>query len=416
MSAKACVPTVLITGAASGIGRAAARLFAAQGWRCVLVDRDAQGLARLLAELPAPPEGTHQSCVVDLTVPADIQALAARVPALDALINNAGLSDSRNIPLAEQGAADLERLLALNLHAPAALVQALAPQLGPGARIVNVASGAGLRAIPWRGAYSPSKAGLIAQTQALARARPDWCATVLSPGFVRTELVEGLMAAGRLRPEGALAKIALGRMADPEEMAAALVFLASPAAAPLSGQVLAVDGGSSVYGGSQALPLATLTPLPWPTPLALTVEGPWPDAALPVTLPITAVAPPTVYPACLDATPCQAPPGQRLQAVHAAAVRFAARYPQQASLTLLLPSPASTDWSRAGDAAAARMLVATLACEWGARALRINALEVPPDLLPAQLAPVVEFIAGARAQYLTGQTLSLAAQPPKEQT
>lgn len=411
------MPTVLITGAASGIGRAAVRLFAAQGWRCVLVDRDAEGLARLLAELPAPPEGTHQSCVVDLTVPADIQALAARVPALDALVNNAGLSDSRNIPLAEQGAADLERLLALNLHAPAALVQALAPRLGPGARIVNVASGAGLRAIPWRGAYSPSKAGLIAQTQALARARPGWCATVLSPGFVRTELVEGLMAAGRLRPEGALAKIALGRMADPEEMAAALVFLASPAAAPLSGQVLAVDGGSSVYGGSQALPLATLTPLPWPTPLALTVEGPWPDAALPVALPTTAaVAPSTVYPASLDATPCQAPLGQRLQAVHAAAVRFAARHPQQASLTLLLPSPALTDWTLAGDAAAARMLVATLACEWGARALRINALEVPPDLPPAQLAPVVEFIAGARAQYLTGQTLSLAAQPLKEQT
>lgn len=405
------MPTVLITGAASGIGRAAVRLFAAQGWRCVLVDRDAEGLARLLAELPAPPEGTHQSCVVDLTVPADIQALAARVPALDALVNNAGLSDSRNIPLAEQGAADLERLLALNLHAPAALVQALAPRLGPGARIVNVASGAGLRAIPWRGAYSPSKAGLIAQTQALARARPDWCATVLSPGFVRTELVEGLIAAGRLRPEGALAKIPLGRMADPEEMAAALVFLASPAAAPLSGQVLAVDGGSSVYGGSQTLPLATLAPLPLPTPLALTVEGRVPDLALP---PPTATA--VAYAACLDATPFQALPGQRLQAVHAAAVRFAARHPQQASLTLLLPSPAPVDWSQAGDAAASRMLVATLACEWSACALRINALEVPPDLPPAQLAPVVEFIAGARAQYLTGQTLSLTARPPKEQT
>ena len=406
------MPTVLITGAASGIGRAASRQFAAQGWRCVLVDRDGQGLARLMAELPAPPESAHQPVVADLTIAADVQALAATVPALEALVNNAGMSDSRNIPLAEQPPADLDRLLALNLQAPAALVQALAPRLAPGARIVNVASGAGLHAIPWRGAYSPSKAGLIAQTQALACARPEWCVTVLSPGFVRTELVEGLIAAGRLRPERALAKIPLGRMASPQEMAAALVFLASPAAAPLSGQVLAVDGGSSVYGGSQALPPAMFAPLPMETPLAWTVEGDAPGL-VPSAWPVPAAAA-VAYPACVDATPRHAPPGQRLQAVHAAAVRFAARHPQQASLTLLLPGPASVDWSQAGDAAAARMLVATLACEWGARALRINALEVPPDLPPARLAPLVHFIAGPRAQYLTGQTLSLAAPPVQE--
>lgn len=402
--------TVLITGAASGIGRAAARQFAALGWRCVLVDRDAEGLDRLVPELPASAAGAHQPCVADLTRASDIQALATKVSTLDALINNAGLSDSRNIPLAEQTPADLDRLLALNLQAPAALVQALAPQLRPGARIVNVASGAGLRSVPWRGAYSPSKAGLIAQTQALARARPDWCATVLSPGFVRTELVDGLIAAGRLRPEGALAKIPLGRIADPEEMAAALVFLASPAAAPLSGQVLAVDGGSSVYGGSQALPPAALDPLPWDAPLVLMVEGDVSDLCVPERPAHAAQA----YPACLDATPYQAPPGQILQAVHAAAVRFAARHPQQASLTLLLPSPVPVDWSQAGDAAAIRMLVATLACEWGARALRVNALEVPPGLPASQLASIVQFIAGARGQYLTGQTLALAAPSSEE--
>ena len=404
--------TVLITGAASGIGRAAANQFAAQRWRCVLVDRDAEGLDRLIHDLPPPAEGAHQPCVADLTCSTDIQALAATVPALDALINNAGLSDSRNIPLAEQTSADLDRLLALNLHAPAALVQALAPRLGPGARIVNVASGAGLRAIPWRGSYSPGKAGLIAQTQALAHARPDWCVTVLSPGFVRTELVESLIAAGRLRPEGALAKIPLGRMAAPEEMAAALVFLANPAAAPLSGQILAVDGGSSIYGGSQALPPSTLSPLPQQTPLALKVEGDVPDLWL-AELPDQAAL---AYPACLDTTPRHAPSGRVLQSVHAAATRFAARYPQQASLTLLLPTPAQVDWSQAGESAAARMLVATLAGEWGARALRINALEVPTDMAPACWEPLVHFIAGASAQYMTGQTLSLAARPSEEQT
>lgn len=407
--------TVLITGGASGIGRAAARLFAARGWRCVLVDRDAQGLAQLLPTLPAPAQGTHQTSVTDLTRAADIEALADQVPALDALINNAGMSDSRNIALDQQSPADLDRLLALNLHAPAALVQALTHRLVPGGRIVNVASGAGFRAIPWRGAYSPGKAGLMAQSQALARARTDWCVSVLSPGFVRTELVDSLIAAGRLDPQAAVTKIPLGRMALPEEMACALFFLASADARPLSGQVLAVDGGSSVYGGSQPLPAATQPPWPFNAPLQLRVEGDAPDLWMPdvPTQPAQPSGP--GYRACLDTRARHAAPDQLLHAVHAAAADFAAQQTQAtqptqpASLTLLLPDPCATatDWALAGEAAATRMLVATLACEWGARGLRINALEVPPDMAVSALRPIVHFVAGAQAQYLSGQTLRL---------
>jgi NAD(P)-dependent dehydrogenase (short-subunit alcohol dehydrogenase family) len=397
--------TVLITGAASGIGRAAAFQFARQGWRCVLVDRDAAGLDSLCQELPPPAQVNHLVCVTDLTRDSDIQALAVDAPPLDALVNNAGISDRLNLPLVDQTWADLDRLLTLNLHAPAALVRALAPRLDRGARIVNVASGAGLRAIPWRGAYSPSKAGLIAQSQALAQARPDWCVTVLSPGFVRTELVAGLIAAARLKPEGVLAKIPMGRMAEPEEMAAALCFLASPAAAPLSGQVLTVDGGSSVYGGSQPLPASELPSLPISAPLALAIEGsesaPWLHESS---------QSPSAYRACLEVGLCQVAPGQRLHAAHALASRFASRHGQQASLTLLLPRPAAVDWSEAGEAAAVRMLVATLACEWGAKGLRINALELGEGMSPQRLSPLIHFIAGAGAQYLTGQTLSMAAE------
>jgi hypothetical protein len=110
-------------------------------------------------------------------------------------------------------------------------------------------------------------------------------------------------------------------------------------------------------------------------------------------------------------------PGQRLAAVHAAAARFASEHRQQASLTLLLPTPsaradpANTDWRAAGDSAAARMMVSTLACEWGARALRINAIEVSPQAGEAaamSLMPLVRFVAGAAAQFLTGQTLRTA--------
>ena len=389
--------TVLITGAASGIGRAAARLFAEAGWRCVLVDHDTQALQTVAAGLPAPE--LHLSREVDLRDRQQVAGLREGLPTLDAVINNAGVSDSSNMALVDQPAAQLQRLLAVNLEAPAAVVDACMPLLAHGARIVNVSSGAGLHAIPWRGLYSPSKAGVIAQTQALARARPDLCVTVLCPGFVRTELVESLMASGQLRPEGPLAKIPLGRMASPEEMARALCFLATTGAAPLHGQKLAVNGGSSVYGGTQVLPAAQYDVLPLDLPLHLEVKG---DGSRWTALAETPVSLPC-YPAWLDVSALSAP--GLLLAVHEAAVRFSARHERQACLTLLLPRPRPGDWQAAGDHAAAVMLVSTLACEWGSRALRINALEVPDQADPQALHALVRFVSGASAQYLTGQTL-----------
>ena len=176
--------TVLITGAASGIGRDAARRFAAAGWQCVLVDHNEQALHALGRTLPSPASAAHVLRTVDLTDAEQVASLRDGTPALDAILNNAGMSDASNTPLAEQAPAQMARLLALNLAAPAALVDACTHLLKPGARIVNVASGAGLHAIPWRGAYSPSKAGLIAQTRALAATRPDWCVTVLALSLI----------------------------------------------------------------------------------------------------------------------------------------------------------------------------------------------------------------------------------------
>lgn len=401
------MPTVLITGAASGIGRDTARLFASAGWQCVLVDHNESALRAVGGSLPEAAGAPHVLRVVDLTDPRQIASLRDGTPALDAVLNNAGMSDASNTPLAAQAPAQMGRLLALNLAAPALVVKACASLLKPGARVVNVASGAGLRAIPWRGAYSPSKAGLIAQTQALAQAHPEWCVTVLCPGFVRTELVDALIQAGRLRPEGALGKIPMGRMAQPDEMAQALYFLASPGAAPLSGQVLSVDGGSSVYGGSQPLPLSTASLQPLDLPMRLEISGgeaaPWHSVGA------ASEAGPH-YAARLDLSALRAAPSGVLEAVHAAAARFAASYTQQASLTLLLPAAQPGEWDTAGDRAAARMLIATLACEWGSRALRINALEVPADVEPPSVQPLLRYVCGAGAQFFTGQTL--VCRPP----
>jgi len=389
--------TVLLTGAASGIGRATAWRLAREGRRCVLVDRNAEALHALRTALRS--EGAaldHLARVADLTDPDQIHALADGLPPLDAIINNAGMTDASNLPAVDQADDNWQRLLNLNLHAPARLLRALHGRLTRHARIVNVASGAGLRAIPMRGAYSPSKAGLIAQTQALAQAHPELRVSVLCPGFVQTDLVDGLIASGRLDPVRAVAKIPLGRLAAPEEIACALAFLASDDALLVSGGRLSVDGGSSVFGGSQAYAPSAIAPASCDTPLSLTVHGHWPA------LRSTEVR--DGYPAVIDATVLNSPPGGRLVATLAAARRHGSG-DAPGSLTLLLPRASDTDWEHAGDDAAARMLVSTLACEWGPRARRINAVDVASAEPNPALSPLLRFVAGAQAQYLTGHTL-----------
>lgn len=385
---------VVLTGAASGIGRAAAEIFAAQGATCLLLDRDAEGLERVAAALP----GTHHRLACDLTDPASFARIAALVAGLGrvrVVANNAGMSDPSGVPMAEQAAAQLDRLIALNLRAPAALIQALRPHMVPGARVVNVSSGAGLRAIPFRGAYSPTKAGVIGLTQALAVQAADLTATALCPGYVRTELVEGLIAAGRLDPAQAVTKVPMARMSSPAEMAQALVFLASPAAAPLSGQAVSYDGGSSVFGGSISFSAdQAAAPVAMDLATRFAVTG---AEALAALLPTDGD-----YEAQVDATALTA--DDAFAAVHAAAAQFAKAGPRPASLTLLLP-PAPADWIAAGTHAAAVMAIATLACEWGRSGLRINALELRGTVTPQALAGVLDWVGSARAQYLTGQVI-----------
>ncbi|WP_090128857.1 SDR family NAD(P)-dependent oxidoreductase [Limnohabitans sp. Rim11] len=402
--------TVMITGAASGIGLATAHFFAEKNWRCILVDCDEVKLRDLSKALPNPTEGFHSFECLDLTSTQDIAALASRVTSLDVLINNAGITDSLNVPLVNQTEANFRSLLKLNLQVPADLTQALNASLKPGAHIINVASGAGLKAIPWRGAYSTSKAGLIAQTQALAKARPDLCVTVLCPGFVRTDLVERLIASGRLKVEAAVAKIPLGRIATPDEMAEALYFLATPAAVQLSGQQICVDGGSSVFGGSQPYATAAHAPRSSNTPLALNVKGGEVSDWLPPST-LNAESP---YLACLNLSLMSLKPEQALNQLCQVATEFANEFTAQASLTVLIPLRLGESWQDAGHNAAIRMLISSLACEWGPQSLRINALEIPSSMSACDVAPVVHFLAGASAQYITGQTWVL--NPPTKKT
>ena len=222
--------------------------------------------------------------------------------------------------------------------------------------------------------------------------------------------MQRLIDGGRLNPAQAISKIPVGRMAEPEDMAEALCFLASAGARVLTGQLLVLDGGSSVCGGSQPLPPCAHRPLPFEMSLqphgeAVRVPG-W-QAAFDGWAHSHAGSPGhRGYPAVVDGRALDAPPGAQLDAVLDAARCFRARHAALASLTLLLPRPApDLPWALAGDAEAARMLVATLAAEWGAHGLRINALEPTPGLAPEACLPLLGYLAGARAQFLTGQVL-----------
>jgi 2-hydroxycyclohexanecarboxyl-CoA dehydrogenase len=400
--------TVLITGSASGIGYASAMRFAKDGWRCVLVDRQAQALQSLIEKLPQAGE-PHLARVVDLMQAADIAALAEDMPYLDAIINNAGMSDDTQLPLTAMTREQFSPLVRLNLDAPRLIFQALEKKLKPHGRVVNVSSGAGLHAIPFRGAYSPTKTGVIAFTKALAHARPDLGVTALCPGFVRTEIVRRLIESGRLDPVRAAGKTPLGRIAEPVELAEALFFLGSEGARPLSGSAVSVDGAASVYGGSIQCAPAGYDVLPMETETAVDVMGVAANSAQNWSLLQTGNRN-AGYQAVIDASVLNAPHGQLLNAAHEAATRFARSHSQNASLTLLLPTQ-TENWTTCGDEAAARMFVATQACEWGSKGLRINSLEVHPHTQVASVQPITRYMASAAAQFLSGQSWTIALSP-----
>ncbi|OWU84669.1 hypothetical protein ATO6_12660 [Oceanicola sp. 22II-s10i] len=394
---------VVITGAASGLGRAAAASFARAGARVMLIDRDEAGLAEVLAALPETAAGPHMAMTVDLVQGAERLTVPEDFGEIDALINNAGISDDSGTLLTDQPFSQLDRLLSLNLRAPAQVFEALSPRFAKGARVVNVASGAALRAVPFRSAYSPSKAGVLGMTRALAAQRPDLTVTALCPGMVRTALVEKLIASGQLDMVRATARIALGRLGQPEDLAEAMVFLASPEAAAMHGGQLCVDGGSSVYGGTYGYAPGGRAALPLDAAAAWSLRNAGPEDE-----PLAATNAAAPYAAVIDAGPLHSPPGARLEAVHAAASAFAADHPQDASLTLILPpdDPAAP-YAAQGDLAGARMLVATLACELGASGRRVNAVQPTGLRLDRDAMEVATFLGGTRAQFVTGQTVPL---------
>jgi 3-oxoacyl-[acyl-carrier protein] reductase len=238
---------VLVTGASRGIGAAVARAFAAEGERVALhYGANREKAERLAAELPG--EG-HVVVGADLrdadAVRAMVEEAAAALSRIDVLVNNAGVFDPPH-PIAETTYEDWQRrwhdMLGVNLVGAANVTWCAVRHMGRGGRIVNVASRGAFRGEPEHPAYGASKAGMVSFGQSLARALgPAGIAvTAVAPGFTETDMAREALAG----EQGAArrAESPLGRVATAEEVAAAVVFLAS--AEMTSGTVLDVNGAS----------------------------------------------------------------------------------------------------------------------------------------------------------------------------
>jgi NAD(P)-dependent dehydrogenase (short-subunit alcohol dehydrogenase family) len=187
----------------------------------------------------------------DVTAAADRARIVAAIgdAPLDVLVHDAG-GNIRG-PLTSYADATVEQLIALNLTAPILLSRDLHPRLRAAttASVVLVGSVAGQLALPTGVAYGAAKAGLaqVARTLALEWARDGIRVNTVAPWYTRTPLVEPVLA-DPARLAAIVARTPLGRVAEPEEVAAAVCFLALPAASYVTGQCLNVDGGMSIQG------------------------------------------------------------------------------------------------------------------------------------------------------------------------
>jgi NAD(P)-dependent dehydrogenase (short-subunit alcohol dehydrogenase family) len=250
MSGRLEGKTAIVTGSTKGIGLGIARAFVREGAQVVVNSRSAEDCAKVGREL-----GPAVTAVpADLSRSDEIRRLAAEAVAalgrVDILVNNAG--QPRVAPSESLPEADYRYTLDLNLNGCFVLTQEVVRGMlsaGSGS-IIHVSSMNGSVPFPQRLAYCVSKAGLNMMTKVMAA---EWAArgvrvNAIAPGYVQTEFITMLSARGILDAEKLARRTPMGRIGTPEEIGEVAVFLASPAASFITGEILTVDGGWSSYG------------------------------------------------------------------------------------------------------------------------------------------------------------------------
>jgi NAD(P)-dependent dehydrogenase (short-subunit alcohol dehydrogenase family) len=241
---------VLNTGAGSGIGRAMAHAFARHGVRLMLLDIDTEGLEQTRAQLrEAFPDIevdiVQASIADDVAVERACAAAEARFGRIDILLNNAGIS--MNKPALELTPAEWRRAIDIDLSGVFYCAQAAGRRMERqgGGVILSTASIWGLSSSASRAAYCTAKAGVVSLTQCLAA---EWApkrirVNAICPGYTHTALMDELMGRGAINGAEICGKTPMNRLGRPEEMAEAALYLASDAAAFITGHALVSDGG-----------------------------------------------------------------------------------------------------------------------------------------------------------------------------
>lgn len=237
--------TALVTGASQGIGEAIGRHLAALGARVVLAARSADKLEALAGELREQGHEAH-ALTLDLAAPEALEERLAELPedwaAVDILVNNAGITD--DALLVRMSLEQWRRVLDTNLTGAFALTRLLAKGMmrRRWGRVISVSSVVGLMGNAGQANYAAAKAGLVGFSKSVARelAGRNVTVNVVAPGYVDTAMTAALPEAAR---DPLLEAIPLGRIGRPEEIAAAVGFLAGEAAGYITGQVLNVSGG-----------------------------------------------------------------------------------------------------------------------------------------------------------------------------
>jgi len=237
--------TAIVTGAATGLGEAIARRFAAAGATVAIADRDLAG-----AESVAQSLGSF-AVEVDITKMASVRAASdtvlARTGRIDILVNNAGIA-GKAAPIWEQTEDDWNLAIAINLTGLFNFCKAVLPHMRERkyGRIVNIASIAGKEGNPNMCPYSASKAGVIGLTKSIAKevATEGICINAVAPAVIRTKILD------QLTPEQVAYmtdRIPMKRTGQPEEIAAVVHFLASPDSSFVTGQCYDASGGRATY-------------------------------------------------------------------------------------------------------------------------------------------------------------------------
>jgi len=234
---------LIITGAASGMGRAIAELFAAEGAALALLDRDEGRLAEVAERLAVSGHvcDVAQASSVDAAVAASLESLGG----LDGLVNAAGVLATKHA--AEFDRETWDRLIAVNLTGPFNVVRAALPalQAADRATIVNIASVSGLMPMAGTSGYSASKAGLIMYTKCLAfDLGPKIRANCICPGVIRTEMTRYLWENPE-HTQRAMDRVALKALGAPEDVARAALYFSTEDSAFTTGTEIVVDGGFS---------------------------------------------------------------------------------------------------------------------------------------------------------------------------